>query len=126
MRFCAGPQTKELHHSIAMKKFLRPIAVLCAAALLGACVSPYRAQMGALHNAYLRGDVSPEEYRREMTHLQISDAGWQQQNANAATTAAVVGVAAIGTAALLNNSHHHSRWHDGRWHNGHWHRGHWN
>lgn len=95
-----------------MKRVIRPVAVLCAASFLVACVSPYRAQMDALYNAYRAGNISESEYRREMTRLQVNDAGWQQQNANAATTAAVVGVAAVGAAALLDdNDHHHHHYH---------------
>ena len=63
--------------------------------------------MGALHQAYSRGDISDYDYRQEMTRLQINDAGWQQSQANAATTAAVVGAVAIGAAALSNNNNHH-------------------
>jgi len=97
-----------------MKKFLRPVAVLCVAAFLSACVSPYQAQMNALHHAYVAGEVSESEYRRGMRDLSIADAGWQQEAANAATTAAVVGAAAIGTAALID--HHHWHGHHGHWH----------
>lgn len=89
-----------------MKKLLRPVAVLLAAFLVG-CASPYQAQMQALHHAYMAGNVSDREYRNQMTQLQMADAGWQQQNANTATAAAVIGVAAIGTAALLDNDHRH-------------------
>jgi len=91
-----------------MKKFLRPVALLCAAAFLGACVSPYQAQMGALHNAYMNGQMSQDEYNREMTRLQVNDAGYQQQAANTATAVAV-GAAALGAAAIIsnNNGHHH-------------------
>jgi hypothetical protein len=93
-----------------MKKFLRPVAFLTTAALFASCTSPYQAQMGALHNAYVRGDVSEYEYRQEMTRMQIGDAGWQQNQANAATTAALVGAVAIGAAAIShNNRHRHYR-----------------
>jgi len=90
-----------------MKKLLRPAALLCVAALLGACASPYQAQMGALHNAYMNGQVSRAEYDREMTRLQIDDAGYQQQSANTATAVAV-GAAAIGAAAIISNNSHHN------------------
>jgi hypothetical protein len=96
-----------------MKKFLRPVSALCIAALLVSCTSPYQAQMGALHNAYMRGDVSEDVYRNEMTRLQIGDAGWQQNQANAATTAAVVGAVAIGAAAISNNNSHRHHHHHG-------------
>lgn len=97
-----------------MKKLFRPVAVLCLAAFFGACVSPYQAQMGALHNAYMNGQMSQEEYNREMTRLQINDAGYQQQAANTATAVAV-GAAAIGAAAIIANNndghhHHHHRY----------------
>ena len=102
-----------------MKKLLRPLTALLVAALLTSCTSPYQAQMGALHQAYSRGDMSEYEYRQEMTRLQINDAGWQQNQANAATTAAVVGAVALGAVALSNNNnnrHHHHRYHrPGRW-----------
>ena len=102
-----------------MKKLLRPLAVLIAAAFLGACVSPYQAQMNGLHNAYMAGNVSEHDYQAQMTQLQMADAAWQQNTANAATTAAVVGVAAIGTAALLDDHHHH-HYHYGHGHGHHW------
>ncbi len=97
-----------------MKKHLRLIALLCATALLGACVSPYQAQMGALNNAYRNGQISGEEYNREMTRLQVNDAGYQQQAANTATAVAV-GAAAIGAAAIIanNNDHHHHNYYRG-------------
>ncbi len=91
-----------------MKKIIRPVAALCLAASLASCASPYQAQMSTLHSQYMNGQVSEGEYRREMARLQRNDAGWQQQNANNATAAAV-GVAAVaGVAAIAaNNDHHH-------------------
>jgi len=90
-----------------MKKILRPIAVLCLAAMLGACASPYQAEMSELHRQHENGQVSDSEYRREMARLQRNDAGWQQQNANNATAAAI-GVAAVaGAAAIASDNHHH-------------------
>lgn len=70
--------------------------------------------MGALNQAYSRGDISDYEYRQNMTRMQINDAGWQQNQANAATAAALVGAVAIGAVALSNGSrhrhyHHHHR-----------------
>lgn len=108
-----------------MKKFFRFAGLLSVIAFLGACVSPYQAEMSALHNAYRSGNVSDYDYRQQMTQLQMRDAGWQQSNAN---TAAAVGIAAVGAAVLLNNNdhhHHHGRWHEGHWHQGHWHSGGW-
>jgi hypothetical protein len=102
-----------------MKKVLRPVAALLVAAFFSACVSPYQAQMQAVHNAYATGNMSEAEYRARMNDLSVADAGWQQENANAATTAAVVGAAAIGVAALSDHNHHH---HHGYWRRGHWHR----
>lgn len=99
-----------------MKKILRPLVAVVMAAMLVSCASPYQAQMQALHNAYVAGNISDAEYRREMTHLQMNDAAWQQNNANAATTAAVVGVAALGVAAIADDHHHHHHYH----HRGHW------
>jgi len=102
----------------SMRTFLRPVAVLCIAALLGACASPYQAQMAALHNARLAGDVSDYEYRQEMARLRYYDAGWQQQQANDLATAAVI----TGVAAVALGSHGHHHHHRGHWHRGHWHR----
>ena len=100
------------HLSIAMKKSFRFVGLLSVAALLGACVSPYQAQMGALHNAYMNGQVSRTEYDREMTRLQVNDAGYQQQSANTATAVAV-GAVALGAAAIIanNNDGYHHRHH---------------
>lgn len=84
-----------------MKKLLRT-GILLFAALASACTSPYQAQMGALNQAYAAGMVAPSDYQRQMTGLSMADAGWQQANANAATTAAVVGIAALGTAAIIS------------------------
>ena len=98
-----------------MKKFLRPLVLLVSAAFLGACVSPYQAEMHALHRAYLAGNVSESGYHDNMTRLQMYDAGWQQQNANTAAMVAV-GAAAIGAAALLSDNHHHHHRHHGNWH----------
>jgi hypothetical protein len=106
-----------------MKKAIRSVAVVCLAALLGACTSPYQAQMGSLYNSYRAGYISEQQYREEMARLQYHDAGWQQQQANAATTAAVVGAAAIGTAVLLDNHHHGHHYYGG--HRGYRHRGYW-
>lgn len=93
-----------------MKKIIRPTAALCVAAMMASCASPYQAQMGALNNAYQNGQISRSEYDREMTRLQVSDAGYQQQNANTATAVAV-GAAALGAAAIISNNsghrHHH-------------------
>jgi len=101
-----------------MKKILRPVALLSIVAFLGACASPYQAQMGALHNAYMNGQISREEYDREMTRLQVNDAGYQQQSANTATALAV-GAAAIGAAAIISNNnghhHHHHHYRGHRW-----------
>ncbi len=108
-----------------MKNFLRPVALLCAASMLVSCASPYQAQMGALNQAYANGQISRAEYDREMTRLQVNDAGYQQQNANTATAVAV-GAAAIGAAAIIanNNDNHHNHYyyrrpyhhhHGGRW-----------
>ena len=108
-----------------MKTFVRPLAVLCLAALIGACASPYQAQMGALNNAYRHGQISRAEYDREMTRLQVNDAGYQQQNANTATAVAV-GAAALGAAAIIsnNNDHHHNHYYRPRYYN-HGHHGRW-
>lgn len=92
-----------------MKKFIRPVTALCIAALLGACASPYQAQMAAVDQAYRNGEISRSEYERRMTDLRIADAGQQQQNANTATAVAV-GAAALGAAAIIannNDDHHH-------------------
>jgi uncharacterized membrane protein len=89
-----------------MKKILRPVAVLCAAAMLSSCASPYAAQMDVLHSQYQNGQISEREYRNEMNRLQRQDAGWQQQNANNATAAAI-GVAAVAGAVALADDHHH-------------------
>ena len=108
-----------------MKNFIRPVALLCAASMLVSCASPYQAQMGALNQAYSNGQISRAEYDREMTRLQVNDAGYQQQNANTATAVAV-GAAAIGAAAIIanNNDNHHNHYysrrpyhhhHGGRW-----------
>lgn len=106
-----------------MMKKSRLTGLLLLAAFLTSCVSPYQAQMDALHGSYMAGDVSESEYRREMARLRVNDAGWQQQNSNNVTTAAAVGVAAVGVAALLdNNDNHHHHHHyrrpyrrHGRW-----------
>lgn len=101
------------------KKFYRPVAVLCLAALLSACTSPYQAEMNVLHNQYANGEISRSEYNREMARLQRQDAGWQQQNANNATAAAV-GVAAVaGIAAIAADDHHHHHHHGYYYHRGH-------
>lgn len=99
-----------------MKKKHRFVSVLCLAALLGGCASPYRAQMDALHHAYLAGNVSPREYRREMTRLEMADAAWQQNNANAAVTAAAIGAAAVGVAAAVDHHDHHHHYDHGHHH----------
>jgi uncharacterized membrane protein len=96
-----------------MKKFLRPVAALCVAAMLSSCTSPYQAEMGELNRQYANGQISQREYNNEMNRLQRQDAGWQQQNANNATAAAI-GVAAVaGTAAIINNNDHHHHYHGG-------------
>ena len=105
-----------------MKKLIRPIAGILTALFVVSCASPYQAQMQAVQNAYASGNMSESEYRQRMNDLYIADAGWQQQNANNATTAAAVGVAALGVAAIANNNdHHHHHYNNGYWHNGHWH-----
>lgn len=90
-----------------MKRLLRPLAALCIGALLVSCTSPYQAQMGSLHQAYMAGQVSPQDYDREMARLRVNDAGWQQNNANNVATGVAVGALALGTAAILSDSHHH-------------------
>ena len=99
----APPELNPLNspRSSAMKKLFRT-GILLFAALATACTSPYQAQMGALNQAYAAGMVAPSEYNRQMSSLAMADAGWQQANANAATTAAVVGIAALGTAAIIS------------------------
>ena len=94
-----------------MKQQFKRAAAIGLALILGACASPYQAQMNALYNSYQAGNISDYEYRQEMHRLQMNDAAWQQNNANAATTAAVVGVAAIGAAALLSDDDHHHHHH---------------
>ena len=98
-----------------MKKLLRPVSLLCAAALLVSCTSPYQAQMNALNQAYAAGQVSPDEYQREMTRMRINDAGWQQTNSNNVATGVAVGAVALGAAAILSSDddHYHNHYHGG-------------
>jgi hypothetical protein len=101
-------------------KPLRLIAAATVAAVLASCASPYQAQMGALHQAYMNGQISPDEYNREMARLQVNDAGWQQANANNVAAGVAIGAVALGTAAILaDDGHHH---HHGHYHGG-YHRG---
>jgi hypothetical protein len=98
-----------------MKKLIRPLTAVLTAALLVSCASPYQAQMGALHNAYMNGQISQTEYNREMARLQVNDAGWQQQNSNDVATGVAVGAVALGAAAILaNDDHHHHRYYHRR------------
>jgi len=96
-------------------KSLRFFTAVITAVALASCASPYQAQMGALHQAYMSGQVSPNEYDREMTRLRVNDAGWQQNNANNVAAGLAIGAVALGTAAILADDHHH--------HYGHYHRG---
>ena len=79
-----------------------------------------QAQMGALHQAYMTGQVSQDDYQREMTRLRVNDAGWQQANANNVATGLAVGAVALGTAAILSDSDSHRHHHH---YNGHYHGG---
>jgi hypothetical protein len=110
-----------LNHPPMMKKLLRPLAGLLTALMLVSCASPYQAEMGALHHAYMNGQVSRDEYDREMARLHVNDAGWQQANANNVATGVAIGAVALGTAALLSDDHHHHRYyHHRRYHHHGW------
>lgn len=78
--------------------------------------------MGALHQAYMNGQISPEEYDREMARLRVNDAGWQQANANNVATGVAIGAVALGTAAILADDDHHHHYYGGHYH-GHYRRG---
>lgn len=90
-----------------MKKLLRPLTGILTAVFLVSCASPYQAQMQAVYNARMTGNMSESEYRARMNDLHVADAGWQQQTANnAATAAAIIGVAALGVAVANDNCHY--------------------
>jgi hypothetical protein len=66
-----------------MRTTLAPVAAIVLSALTCVgCVSPYQQHANILKQAYLRGDISSEEYQVRFAELQLLDFQWRQALAN--------------------------------------------